>query len=483
MAAFTIFDHGGPHLLNNPSTQIAFFAFLGLAFAPRVWNAAIFGAYKSANQRAAAKAATLEERADEEAHRVRSVNVDQALTAYKSAEAVGAFIVTVLVALIVITAYWVGSFPKDPSLGVSLGVGIFVLVISLFVVVLCIDWLSETKAARWAGQKLSSLAKPGHYLAAFYDWIDSGLVYIGAHVAGADHFRATSRYSVLSVTLLALVLMGWFLPPPYGVAPVLLGFVLAFSISRLWSWVEEDRNLASITQFSPKAPRRVGFREDFRDETLLGFIFVLLLIPVGIMQVHQSELFGGPLFNNVDPSKPIPADNYVVWLGYFGFELAKALPIVDWADIYHLGPGSDSITPIRPLGMHAVFAARALVDLLLIAALLQAIGIASRNRQQKFLYARGQINRLDELVEKREIAKAIRHTAVTPASGGKTTFELGRLADSEFVNFRVYNEGRLRELFIKSDPADIIRDFIAQIFAERGVKPAPAMVIVQDIAS
>lgn len=482
LTVFVVVDHSSVQpLLRQPSVQLALFCFLAVAFLPRIWNAVSFARFKEANRRAAESAAKVNELADAAAN--RTDDVEQKISEYRAAESVSAFIVTAIVLLIIGAAYWVGTFPTAPSLGAGLGVGIFALVISLFAIVLAIDWLSDIAVIRTAGRWSRSLAGPGRLCAVFYDWADSGLVFIGGHVAGADHVQAFSRYLILSTTLLCLAVMGWYLPPPLGLITVLTGLIIGLSVSRLWSWVEEDRTLAAITQFSPKAPQRIGFREDFRDETLLGFIFVLALIPIGMMQAHQSELLGGPLFENVtNRHQPIVVDDFLVWLGYFGFELAKALPIVDWADIYNLGPGGDSIQPIRPLGMHAVFAARALVDLLLIAALLQAMGIASRNRQQKFLYAEGHIDRLDELVEKRELTKAIRTARTAKETETEHPFQLGALANSDLVDFRRYNEARLRELFLRTEKTDV-RNFISQLFTERGVKPAPAMVIVQDIAA
>ncbi|MEJ0058430.1 MAG: hypothetical protein WDM79_02050 [Terricaulis sp.] len=481
LATFAVFDHRTLHWLAHPEARFAFFALLALVFVPRIFNAGIFARFKAQQQRAAEDAAKINRLADAVAN--RSDDVERKINEYRTAESASAFIVTLIVASIIGAAYYVGNFPSDPSLGAGLGVGIFVVVISLFAIVLAVDWLADTPAVRRAGAWGRVLAKPGALFAAFYDWIDSGLVSIAGHVAGTDHLKATPRYLILGVTLLSLAIIGWHLPPPFGLAPVLIGLIVGLAVSRLWSWVEEDRNLAAITQFSPKAPQRIGFREDFRDETLLGFIFVLALIPIGMMQVHQSNLLGGPLFVNVaDTDRPIAADNFLVWLGYFGFELAKALPIVDWADIYHLGPGSDSITPTRPLGMHAVFVARALVDLLLIAALLQALGIASRNRQQKYLYAERHIDRLDALVEKAELSKAIRATLQPNVTETARRHNFSVLSDASLTDFRHYNEARLREIFLRTTRVEV-RTFISCLFAQRGVKPAPAMVIVQDIAA
>ncbi len=462
LAALAVLDetYFGNAWLKRPEYLFAFFCFGAAALIPRVWNAGNFARHRERNRKAAERAALAEEKADIAANRPAS-DVDAKLSAHRDAESVAALLSTIVVTAIIVGATLIGGLREEPKLGASLGVGIFAGVVSIFMAVVFLDWISGLAPVRGAARVLGACARRSQFLASFYDWVDRGLVFIGGHAAGADHLRAVSRYSVLAGTLVCLSVLGWFLPAPWGLVPVATGLVMALSVSRLWGWVEEDRSLASITKFSPRAPQKIGFREDFRDETLLGFIFVLVLIPIGMMQAHVSKILGGELFSS-QSATPIDSLNFATWLGYFGFELAKALPIVDWADIYNLSPGADSITPIRPLGMHAVFAARAMVDLILIAALLQAIGIASRNRQQKSLYAAEQIDRLDELIEKEELDKAVR---------GVST-----------IDFRTYNEERLKELYVRSADKPKLRAFIEQIFKESARTLAPAKVQLENIA-
>jgi phage terminase large subunit-like protein len=168
-----------------------------------------------------------------------------------------------------------------------------------------------------------------------------------------------------------------------------------------------------------------------------------------LMQADKG-LFASSLFF---ASSPDAKENLDLWVGYYGFELAKALPVIDWADIYKLQPGEDLLRPAGTMGMHAVFAARLAVDLILIASLLQAIAIATRNRQQKSLFAAGHINRLDELVEKEEIKRALSRRRVNWFNGP--------------VNFRRYDRERLKEIYFRSiDSRE--RTFIETIFTEAG---------------
>ena len=114
-----------------------------------------------------------------------------------------------------------------------------------------------------------------------------------------------------------------------------------------------------------------------------------------MMQAHNGELFGPELFENA------AGKSFADWFGFFGVELAKAVPIVDWAEIYGVRATEDMIAIHSPASMHAVFLARVMVDLLLIAGLLQALAIATRNRQQKQLYNAKHIDRLDPLSSRR----------------------------------------------------------------------------------
>ena len=249
---------------------------------------------------------------------------------------------------------------------------------------------------------------------------------------------------------------------------------------------EDDRALAALTGFNRDAPYRTEMREDYRDETLLGFIFVFALMPIIMYQIHHSPAFASD--NGIFFVPTEQQHSFIDWLGFFGIELAKAVPIVDWAEIYNIGePGANPIIAMRgAYSQHAVFLARITVDLVLIAALLQAIGISNRNRQQKRLYNAGAladnrhhpglIDRLDPFVERTELQRAILDTTrrnappyskEQPGSFAKNKiFDLSRLRRSELIDFRRYNMDRLQELYhSSSDPR--LRSFIAALEFDR----------------
>jgi hypothetical protein len=140
---------------------------------------------------------------------------------------------------------------------------------------------------------------------------------------------------------------------------------------------------------------------------------------------------------------------------------------VGWADIYLQQVKFDTLSPTHPWGQHATFLARALVDLVLVSSLLQAVSITLRNRQQKALYASRQINRLDELVEREEIRRAV-------ARPKDQWFKHG-------LDFRHYDKERLRELH--SNTSDRRRkEFIDKIFAQSGQSVGFSIRILEELA-
>jgi hypothetical protein len=448
-------------LIVNPVTLGATFAIFVLAFAPRIWNATQVALFKRREIKARADEVVAKRNSEDAATRANAEDLALRQSEHDDAEALGATLATLGVAAICTLAWWAGR-EGGAALGPTLGVAITCGVIGLFTVVIFLDLIAESAPVRGAGRILRSLSRRMAWLAGFYNAIDTVLVRIGAHAAGMDHHTMSARYVVLGGTLFCLSILAWCMPAPFGLIPAAIGFVLALSVSRLWSWVEEDRTLAAITRFNPDAPQRIGFGEDYRDEALLGFIFVLVLIPIAMAQADAGKVFGRDLFEGAGKADLGP------WLGYFGFELAKALPVVDWADIYHFSPDKELLKPVEGIGDHAVFAARAMVDLVLIASLLQAIGIATRNRQQKALFAAGQIDRLDELVEKAELAREV-------ARPTNQWFKHG-------IDFRRYNEDRLKELHSSSKKLRL-RTYIETIFRQSGRTLDPAIVVLARMAA
>jgi hypothetical protein len=130
-----------------------------------------------------------------------------------------------------------------------------------------------------------------------------------------------------------------------------------------------------------------------------------------------------------------------------------------------------------------VFLARITIDMVLISALLQAIAIASRNRNQKRLFAAGHIKRFDELVERTELNHAVRAT-YRPAEGERPeSFDLLQLGKNDIVDFRRYDETRLKTMYWarKDSKARGLIKCISEASAGK-IELSTAMDLVRDIA-
>lgn len=247
---------------------------------------------------------------------------------------------------------------------------------------------------RW----LTSPLKPaGNILSA----IDVGLVHLIAPVAGATLRNWYSRYAILLGHIGAGTTFAWFASPPLGFAGILWALTCSFAIARRWSWIEEERQRRLKDPRHQPEDRRISISEDLRDEAVWGLILLVVVLPVGMRQFSML---------------PGAADAFLVrenvendpfaWMGFFGVELLKALPFVDWADIYG-AHGDTRISTDSALAMHAVFAARVIIDLVFLATLLQAISVsvALSRHKNRFLSGDPEVTALDDRIEKSEIAR------------------------------------------------------------------------------
>jgi len=188
---------------------------------------------------------------------------------------------------------------------------------------------------------------------------------------------------------------------------------------------------------------RVGFGQDLRDEALIGFATMLILLPVILRSIFISlepHLQYDPATNN---GLGLTSHNYGAWLSLVGTELAKAVPFVDWAEIFHV-EGDPFIAFDKDAAAYqcVIFAMRVIVDLVLLAALLQAVSIVSRTAKQKeMFFDDGTLSQLDPFIEPKELA----HLAA-----GKPGQWRIRNKD-EFDAFPEYDEDRLVRLSIAED--------------------------------
>jgi hypothetical protein len=182
--------------------------------------------------------------------------------------------------------------------------------------------------------------------------------------------------------------------------PLAAGFAVAISMSRRWAWVEDDRELAMLNGRFVGPHLRIGFEQDLRDEAMLSFMSMFFLVPLALRQVEGWQTIFNMANGNVN--------DMLDWIAFFGAELAKAVPFVDWAEIYNVHGSAGIEIGNDPMARHVMFSTRVLVDLVFLAALLQALGISARNAKQRELFNGGSLNRLDPFIEKTEFRKLVR---------------------------------------------------------------------------
>lgn len=306
-----------------------------------------------------------------------------------------------------------------------------------------------------AFQFLKWLVKPIGWL---FSTVDSLLVFAVANALGANANGLIKRFTLMLGAILPCAALGWWLPHPYGLVPLGLALVGTISIARRWAWVEEDRENAMLARRFEGDHIRVGFSQDLKDEALVGFALLFLIVPIALRQLHMS--FNDTAFQ-ITPVND--RDHLLAWLSFFGTEMAKAVPFVDWTEIYQVN-GASSIKlgeETIGIGQHIVFGMRILVDLVLLSAFLQAISITQRTRKLKdMFYVEESLNRLDPFIEPGELRKLVRSTS----SG----FEI---IEEKFKDFPIYDPDRLEELKQKGDQDSV--GYVAARLLERDEEGGP----------
>jgi formylglycine-generating enzyme required for sulfatase activity len=271
------------------------------------------------------------------------------------------------------------------------------------------------------------------------DWF---LVRVVAVLAGAVIARWSGpalgvwlRYGLMALWIVGGGFLATRLPTPLGLWPACVGMLTVLGVARRWSWVERDRE-SFLVERSP-ARARVGFEEDLRDEALTAIVGLLILMPIALEQADHAF----HAFELVDPHTGhhlARESSLWDWLGFFGAELAKAAPFVDWSEVFFVDNGS----PIEPrtgsaVGAALVFAVRCSMDLLLLAAVLQAVQIAGRVRDQNQAFTDGRLPILDPFAELERFGPFGRRSLDVPITA--------KLTD-HVADFPGYDEKRLTEI-------------------------------------
>ncbi len=302
---------------------------------------------------------------------------------------------SIVVILLVASGAWAAG-EKMFSLNGYFGLMSMGLVVLAFLSFIVITNLAGFKALVEQAPDMKIKAAGAAHPGAIVSGIDALLVRLLAPLSGATLPGWIRSKVVLCLIMLPLAVLGFVLPNPLGLVPISVAMLIVLALGRRWAWVEEDREKALRIQTTKSDQFRIGFANDLRDEALLGYAWLFVLVPLALRQLQLQ--FG--IFPATAQDQSL-----INWFNFFGTELAKGVPIVSWIDIYDVDQ-----TPVfraeTPLARHVLFIARLVIDLVIIAALLQAIGIAQRNHGQKNLFKSGQVDLFDPFMENKILLDA-----------------------------------------------------------------------------
>lgn len=350
----------------------------------------------------------------------------------------GVLALGIIVAAIIWLVLWAATSPdNDRTINQSWGfwvvvglAGAFLLAAIAPVIPRYLRYFGLAGLAGELGKLATSLIQP---VGTLLSHIDSILVYAIAGSVGPERRNTILRYFLLLSVVGSCGVLGYYLPAPLAFFPLAWGFLVTIAMSRRWIWIEEDRERAMMNPKLARTRTRIGFSQNLRDEALVSFMSMFLLVPIALRQAQL--LATGYDINLFTIDTGVDVNDIREWIGFYGTELAKAVPFVDWAEVYDVS-GDATIEAHEPLALHLIFMTRVLIDLVFLAALLQAIAIAGRDaRQRDLFYVKKEISFLDPFSEPAAFRSLVRRNS---AGGWETT--------PEFDRFPKYDPDRLVEL-------------------------------------
>jgi len=199
-----------------------------------------------------------------------------------------------------------------------------------------------------------------------------------ALVFGAALNGRVIRYAALCLHIAAAMAAIAWLPGWWAAAGFIWASLAVLSLARRGNWIEADREyflIAKDERPSAQAGVRIGFEQDLLDEVVFAFlVFFGVVLPATIWSADTRL----GLFVHGDKAET----EFVDWLILVGGELVKALPFIDWSEIYDYET-TRMLTPRDDRGLHVIFALRAAMDVLLVTTLLQGLAISQRVRRRR----------------------------------------------------------------------------------------------------
>lgn len=304
-------------------------------------------------------------------------------------------------------------------------------------------WMGRPRLIRTAGRWGAHVAfAPLKFSSAFWSLLDFLLARPGAAIAGCLWRNWSARYVHFGSLIAVSIAIACVSPFQFGTPAIAVALVSIISIVRRWAWVERDRDIFLVERGRRAEGGhgvRIGFSQDLRDEALIAIACLMLIVPISLDQLQQQTCAAGSCAFTVpfDDSSAAPLRRFYVWLGYFGVELAKTVPFVDWSEVFHVANGSP-VEPQTVVGAQIAFVLRASLDLLLLAAVLQAMQIANRLREQRNAFRSHRLPILEPFSESLALSQ------LSQSFSGFSLFRPSRHPD--VLKFPPYDVDRLREL-------------------------------------
>ena len=298
--------------------------------------------------------------------------------------------------------------------------------------------------------------------------LDYVLACIIAPLAGVTQKSTVLRYAWGAIVILGIPASGLLAPPPFGLYAVVVGMLAIIAIARRWSWIEANGERAQFEVLIWRGEReQVQRDQDLRDEALVGLICLLLLIPLALQQVQAATCANDACAFRFGNRGTLPAgafSQFMAWLGFFGAELAKAVPFVDWSEVFNVA-NEFPIKPRTALGAQVIFGMRATLDLLLLGAIVQALQITGRQRVQQAAHRAGLLPVLPPIIEAQELRSA--------GNGIEDALGLPPAEQPSIAAFQAYDRGRLRQIVSGDSTAfdPVMRKAAAAVLARQHWSP------------
>lgn len=361
------------------------------------------------------------------------------------------FFATVTIISVRFSTTSVSAGPEHPAPSSNVippewGMTAFTSVLLLCLAKAAFDIIGQNKLIKDGSFKLARVIKivtfPFTVLSILWSVVDWLLVNVFANFLGMKIAEPKIRYMAFFLVCVFLLTASQITPTPWSFVSIGLLVVCLIGLLRRWSWVEHDRDAFVLERGAEHSERvfRIGFENDLRDEALIAIAIIMLVLPFCFSTLQEwscsSSIYGCAYLFDADTEQGTFAV-ILKWIGFFGAELLKTLPFVDWSEVFNVANGSP-IEVRSPLGAQFLFWVRASLDLLFLATVFQVFQLGVRNREQLEAFKAGRIPVLEPFTERLELKLANeRH---------RRFFGVATSQSEAVTKFPTYDKKRLTEI-------------------------------------